>query len=203
MMFAGECGSGLSGSKNARRMVVKFNFIKNKTMFFSGVLMGLLFGQNLALAKKPVTVQVNGEYTVPVPADRPDLIPFAKFPTRYKIKYVNGIPSKISYDLPTELTGGPEDIEIAPQPSQRNIDAWNGPKSKGNCAFDGESVSCDMIYNQSGMTSLNLNQEAAFQAIDQKIENLELRKLAKEVTVLFGNETIGVLKFVIPKPNQR
>lgn len=165
-------------------------------MMISALVFALsFFSEPSAVAKKPDTVVVSGSYSVPIPSERPELIAVATFPTKYKIRFSQGVPAKISYDMPAELTGGPVDIEISPSTqNDRSSDSWGGANSNGSCVFEGGAVRCQMIYNQ-----IPINKELAVQTIEQLYGDSPQRELAKQVLELFSNETIGVLKFSLLK----
>lgn len=120
-----------------------------KKVFF--VLIALFSLPSLALERAPDArptkddsrSRFEGRYEVPVPAGEEELQPFASFPLTNISRRVRGGVARIEYDLPLELTGVPNTIELSSQADASGaFRQWSGPLGTATCADN----ACNVAY---------------------------------------------------------
>ena len=98
---------------------------------------------DLAKPTKKDRVEFDGRYEVPVPADQPELTPFSSFPLDEISLRVRGTQAQIKYDLPIELTGVINSIELTSTADDTGaFRKWEGPLGTAVC----KDNQCDVAY---------------------------------------------------------
>lgn len=102
-----------------------------------------LFVSVSSFAKDEARAHFEGRYEVPVPAGQEELQPFASFPLTKISRRVRGDVARIEYDLPLELTGVLNTIELSSQADASGaFRQWSGPLGTATCTDN----ACNVAY---------------------------------------------------------
>jgi|GEM_PF-6028050 len=149
----------------------------------------LFFALNLDARGNDRYQRVAGTYKVTLNSEDASLEPMNSFPVEYKIRRRNGAIEKISYDLPSQLTGLVNEVEFSP--IAQGSDVWAGPNSENVCTVSDVNINCAMKYKD-----IQLDPIVAQNVIDQQIADPVANEAARRIMSHFqqhamGNEPIG------------
>lgn len=130
--------------------------------------------------------KVIGSYEVPYMGDDALVRAASRYEITYKIRDRKGDGLKISYDLPLELTGAHNDIDL--RRSSPDGNEWRGDNSEGTChEIEGRLV-CRLKYK-----NLTLDPVHASDIILEKFLDEKTAQAKEDVMYQFQSEGIGIL----------
>jgi hypothetical protein len=169
-------------------------------MKFSMILISCMLYSEVTFARKKNNdreeIKVKGIYKVTIEESTEELKIANNYPVTYKIRKLNGIIQKISYDLPAELTGAEVDVEFAPSAEDPTV--WTGPHAESVCQLSDVAIRCAMKYRD-----LSFDPLMAETTINTSTEVGPVNNAKKDImkhfqTFALGNEPIGHVDIKLP-----
>lgn len=131
----------------------------------------------------------DGNYNVPVESE--DLVQSSNYKSKYKVRDRGGAIDRIKYDLPVELTGEANRVEIS-YTGDREF-PWSGELAKGDCQETDGKFTCHLVYKKEKLSLDSQKTEAAIRNAFAGNEEEVQRRL--RVAEIFRSEPAGITSF--------
>lgn len=147
------------------------------------------FALGILLCFTAVAENKDGNYNVPV--ENEDLVQSSDYESDYNVHERDGEIDRIKYDLPIELTGEYNKIEI-----YYTGDAefpWSGDLAKGDCHETDGQFTCNLVYEKEKLVLDSQKAETAIRSTFAGSEEEIQRRL--QVAEIFRSEPAGIASF--------